>query len=77
MSDLVEKLRKVNGGQHSVYDFYLYRDLAYCIIYSIMGLYKNYLGRPQTSVQEKFKKALSRLQIELKHGFAMHENLWT
>lgn len=72
MSGLVEKLRKVNGGQHFVYDFYLYRDLAYCTIYGIMGLYKNFLGRPQTSVQEKFKKTISRLQIELKHGFAIH-----
>lgn len=40
-----------------------------------MGPYKNYPSRSQTLAQEKFYKAISRLWIEVKHGFAIHQNL--
>ncbi len=42
-----------------------------------MGPYKNYPGRPRTPAQEKFNKVISRLRIEVEHGFAIHQNLWT
>ena len=77
ISGLVEKLRAVNGGRRPAHALYLYGDPAYCTVYGIMGPYKNYLGRPQTSAQEKFNKAMSRLRIEVEHGFAIHQNLWT
>lgn len=42
-----------------------------------MGPYKNYFGRHQTLAQKKFNKAITKLQIKVKHGFAIHQNLWT
>lgn len=73
----MEKLREVNGGRQPAHALYLYGDPAYCTVYGIMESYKNYPGRPQTPVQEKFNKAMSRLRIEVEHGFAIHQNLWT
>lgn len=61
MAGLKEKLKKVNKGQQPVHALYLYRDLAYYIIYGIMRPYKNYFSRSQTLVQEKFNKAILRL----------------
>lgn len=75
LSGLVEKLRAVNGDWQPAHALYLYGDLAYCTIYDIMELYKNYPGRSQTFVQEKFNKAMSELQIKVEHGFTIHQNL--
>lgn len=73
---LEDKLREVNGGQRSAYAFYLYGDLAYWTVYEIMGPYKNYPGKPRTATQNQFNKIMSWLQIEVEHGFAIHQNLW-
>ena len=77
MSGLVKKLREVNGGRRPAHALYLYEDPAYCTVYGIMGPYKNYPGRPRTPAQEKFNKAISKLRIEVEHGFAIYQNLWT
>lgn len=56
---------------------YLYGDPAYSTIYGIMGLYQNYPNRLRTPAHDQFNKAMSRLRIEVEHGFAIHQNLWT
>lgn len=76
-SGLVKRVRVINGGKRLARALYLYSNPAYSTIYGIMGPYKNYPSRPQTLAQNKFNKAMSRLQIEVKHGFALHQNLWT
>lgn len=72
-SVLVKKLRAINGGRRPARALYLYGDP----VYGIMGPYKNYPSRPRTPAQNKFNKAMSRLRIEVEHGFALHQNLWT
>lgn len=42
-----------------------------------MGPYKNYFNRPRTLAHNCFNKAMSRLQIEVRYGFTLHQNLWT
>lgn len=56
---------------------YLYGNLVYNNIYKIMRPYKNYLSWPQILAQTKFNKAMAWLQIEVEHGFTLHQNLWT
>lgn len=58
---IVEKLKEVNSDWWPAHALYLYGDLAYYIVYRIMGLYNNYFSRPQTSAQNKFNKAISQL----------------
>ncbi len=76
-SDLAEKLLAVNWGRRAAYALYLYGDPTYSTIYGFMGPYKNFLSRSRTSAQDLFNKIMSRLQIEIEHGFAIHQNLWT
>lgn len=76
-SGLAEKLRTVNGGRRAAHALYLYGDPAYCTVYGIMGPYKNFPSRLCTPAQDKFNKIMSRLRIEVEHGFAIHQNLWT
>ena len=61
VSDFVEKLKAVKGGQRPTHTLYLYGNLIYYTIYAIMRSYKNYFGRPQTVIPEKFNKAISKL----------------
>lgn len=77
LSGLEGKLRSVNAGRRSARARYLYGDPAYSTIYGIMGPYKNYPNRPRTAAHERFNKTMSRLRIEVEHGFAIHQNLWT
>lgn len=77
LSGLESKLRKVNGNWRPAHALYLYGDPVYCTVYGIMGPYKNYADRPRTEAHEQFNKAMSRVQIEVKHSFAIHQNLWT
>ena len=42
-----------------------------------MGPYKTYPNRPRTAAHNRFNKTMSRLPIEVEHGFALHQNLWT
>lgn len=74
---LDKKQRAVNAGRRLAHALYLYSNPAYCTIYGIMGPYKNYPNCPKTSAQDKFNKVMSRLCIEVEHGFAIHQNLWT
>ena len=76
-SGLADRLRTVNGGRRPAHALYLYGDPAYSTVYGIMGPYKNYPSRPRTVAQNKFNKAMSRLRIEVEHGFTIHQNLWT
>ena len=76
-SGLAEKLQTVNGGRWAAHALYLHRDTTYSTIYGIIGPYKNFLSRPRNSAQDLFNKIMSRLQIEIEHGFAIHPNLWT
>ena len=71
------KLRAVNQGRRPAMTLYLYGDPAYATVYGIMGPYKTYLGRPRTPAHNRFNKRMSKLQIEVDHGFAIHQNLWT
>lgn len=77
LSDLDKKLRAVNAGRRPAHALYLYGNPAYCTVYGIMGPYKNYSNRPRTPAQDKFNKVMSRLRIEVEHGFGIHQNLWT
>ena len=76
-SGLADKLRTVNGERQPTHALYLYGNPVYSTVYGIMGPYKNYPSRLQIVAQNKFNKAImmSRLQIELEHGFAIHQNL--
>ncbi len=76
-SSLAAKLQAVNRGCQPIYALYLYGNPAYTTIYGIMGPYKNYLSHSCTLAQEQFNKIMSRLQIEVEYGFAIHQNLWT
>lgn len=76
-SGLAEKLRAVNGGRRAAHALYLYGDPAYSTIYGVMGPYKNHPSRPRTPAQDQSSKIMSRLRIEVEHGFAIHQNLWT
>ena len=76
-SGLEEKQRAVNGGRRPAHGLYLYGDPAYCTVYGIMGPYKNYPTRPRTPAQYQFNRIMSWLRIEVEHGFAIHQNLWT
>lgn len=69
LSGLDQKLRAVNQDRRPALALYLYGDPG------IMGLYKNYLNRPRTAAHNRFNKAMSRLRIEVEHGFALHQNL--
>ena len=42
LSRLENKLREVNADRIPAQAIYLYGDLAYCTVYGIIGLYKNY-----------------------------------
>lgn len=75
LSGLEARLRAVNAGRRPAMALYLYGDPAYSTVYSIMGPYKNYPNRPRTAAHDRFNKAMSRLQIEVEHGFAIHQNL--
>lgn len=76
-SDLAKKQQTVNGGCQVAHALYFYGDPVYCIVYGIMRPYKNFPSRPYTSAQNKFNKIISRLRIEMEHGFAIYQNLWT
>lgn len=77
LSGLQTKLRAVNQGHRPAQALYLYGDPAYSTVYGIMGPYKNYPNRPRTAAHNRFNKTMSRLRIEVEHGFALHQNLWT
>ena len=77
LSGLEARLRAVNAGRPPAMALYLYGDPAYSTIYGIMGPYRNYPNRPRTPAHDQFNKAMSRLRIEVEHGFAIHQNLWT
>lgn len=40
-----------------------------------MDPYKNYPSYTCTPTQEQFNKYITQLQIEIKHGFTIHQNL--
>ena len=42
-----------------------------------MGPYKNFPNRSRTPAHNRFNKAMAKLRIEVEHGFALHQNLWT
>ena len=77
MSQLQERLRAVNAGRPPSLALYLYGDPAYTTVYGIMGPFKNHQDRPRTSAQYAYNLRMSRLRIEVEHGFALHQNLWT
>ena len=54
---------------------YLYSDSAYSIIYNIIGPYKNYSNQLRTPAHNRFNKAMTKLCIEVKHSFALYQNL--
>lgn len=55
--------------------FYLYEDLAYLIIYEIIGPYQNYLDWLRTPAYNWFIKIILKLRIEMEYKFAIHQNL--
>lgn len=69
------KLKAMNIGRRPAQALYLYGDPAYSTVYSIIEPYKNYLGRPRTPAHNQFNKIISKLRIEVEHGFAIHQNL--
>lgn len=73
---LDKKLRLVKAGHQSAQALYLYKDLGYPIIYNIMVSYKNYLNWPRTIAHNCFNKLMSKLQIKIEYGFALHQNFW-
>ena len=77
LSGLDSKLRAMNIRRRPAQALYLYEDPAYSTVYGIMGPYKNYPGRPRTPAHNRFNKIMSKLRIEVEHGFAIHQNLWT
>lgn len=77
LSGLESKLREVNAGRPPAQALYLYGDPAYCTVYGIMGPYKNYPTRPRNPAEDQFNKIMAKLRIEVEHGFAVHQNLWT
>lgn len=52
--------------------FYLYRNSAYSIIYSIIGLYKNHSNCPRTIAYNWLNKVMSRLQIIIENYFVIY-----
>lgn len=72
---LEAKLRDVNAGCRPAMALCLYGDPVYSTVYGIIGPYKNYLNRPKTVAHDRFNKAMSRLRIEVKHGFTIYQNL--
>lgn len=77
LSGLETKLCAVNQRRCPCMTLYLYGDPAYCTVYSIMGPYKNYPNWPGTAAHNRFNKTMAKLRIEVEHGFALHQNLWT
>ena len=77
LSGLHEKLRAINVGRRPTRALYLSSNPAYCTVYSIMGPYRNYPNHLRTLAQDKFNKVIARLRIEVEHGFAIHQILWT
>ena len=77
LTELQEKLRTVNTGRRPALALYLYGDPAYSTVYGIMGPFKNHPGRLRTKEQNIYNKRMSKLRIEVEHGFALHQNLWT
>ena len=77
LSGLEKRLRKVNQGKRPCITLYLYEYPAYCTVYGIMGLYKNYPNKPKTPAQNRFNKAMVKLHFEVEYRFALHQNLWT
>lgn len=75
MLSLKDKLGAMNIKRRLIQVFYLYKDPAYLIIYSIIKLYKNYSGQPRTSVYNWFNKIISKLRIKVEHEFAIYQNL--
>ena len=76
-SGLVDRLRHVNNGLSPALAYYLYGDPAYSTVYGIMGPYKRKPGVARTPQQSRFNKRMAKLRIEVEHGFAIHQNLWT
>lgn len=76
LSGLEAKLRAMNAGRRPARTLYLYGDPAYSTVYGIMGLYKNCPGRPRTPAHNRFSKIMSKLRIEVEHGFAIHLWAW-
>lgn len=72
----IEKLGKMNRRQQPAYALYLYGDLTYYTIHSIIAFYKNYFGKPWTFTQKKFNKAMSRLRIKVEYHFTIYHNFW-
>lgn len=58
LSDLKSKLYKRNNNQTPVFVLYFNRDLAYCMVYEIMNLYKNYTNKPKSKVYRWFNKTI-------------------
>lgn len=77
LSGLESKLKAMNVRCRLAWALYLYGNLVYSIVYGIIGLYKNYLGWPKTLAHNQFNKIMSKFKIEMKHEFAIYQNLWT
>lgn len=75
LSNLETKLCKINHRRQPFMAQYLYKNSTYCIIYSIMGPYKNYPNQPRTTTYNQFNKTMAKLRIEVKYGFTLHHNL--
>lgn len=77
LSGLEAKICGINQGRRPAMALYLYGDPAYSTVYGIMEPYKNFPNRPRTPAHNHFNKAMAKLRIEVEHGFALHQNLWT
>lgn len=77
LSSLETKLRVINVSCLLIIALCFYDNTAYFIIYNIIILYQIYINWLKTATYDKFNKAMSRLRIKIKHGFAIHQNFWT
>lgn len=58
LSDLKSKLQEVNNNQRPAHIFYFYKDLTYCMIYEIIGPYKNNPDIPKIKTHKGFNKTV-------------------
>lgn len=62
----------INIGRQLVQILYLYWNLVYYIMYSIMEPYKNYSNQLRTLAYNCFNKVLSKLWIKVEYGFTLY-----
>lgn len=69
---LPKKLQIVNRNQQSINTFLFYENQVYYTVYSIMRPYNNNSHRSYIATQEKLNKIIVKLQMKVKHTFAIH-----